>query len=55
MVLCVVGDVDPDMVYDMAKRIITQPGEEITDRDYGSDEGLGPDVYKRQRPTGSRR
>ena len=42
MVLCVVGDVDPDMVYDMAKRIITQPGEEITDRDYGRDEGLGP-------------
>jgi len=44
MALCVVGDIDPSMVFDTAERIL--PGEKhvIPERDYGSPEARLPEV-----------
>ncbi|MCL2820860.1 MAG: insulinase family protein [Oscillospiraceae bacterium] len=42
MALCVVGDVDPSMVYDIAEKILPTEKSEIPLRDYGTKEGLSP-------------
>jgi len=42
MVLCVVGDVDPSKVIDMALKVLPKHAGEIPERDYGSPEVLSP-------------
>lgn len=43
MVLCVVGDVDPDMILDITKNTLPQSPGEIPIRDYGNTEHLAAD------------
>jgi len=45
MALCVVGDVDPSMVYETAQKVITAEAAEIPLRDYGAPETLSPEVF----------
>jgi len=44
MVLCVVGDVEPSQVVDMAARILPQKAGEIPEKDYGPPERLEPNT-----------
>jgi len=46
MALCVVGDVDPSMVFDTAQRILPNELYEVPLRDYGAPELLSPEVAK---------
>ena len=42
MALCVVGDVDPERVLDIAEKTVVSGAGEIPQRDYGADETLKP-------------
>jgi len=46
MALCVVGDIDPGMVFDTAQEILPSEKSEVPLRDYGAPETLIPEVDK---------
>ena len=46
MALCVVGDVDPKEILDIAQEILPTEPEEIPLRDYGANESLLPEIKK---------
>lgn len=50
MMLCVVGDVNPETVFDMAERLVPAPGEQFaTERDYGAAESMVPSQKRIER------
>ncbi|MCL2391279.1 MAG: insulinase family protein [Oscillospiraceae bacterium] len=42
MALCVVGDVDPSAIVDIARKVLPETPGEIPERDYGAPESLAP-------------
>ena len=46
MALCVVGDIDPDMVFDIALDILPEHTSEVPQRDYGTSEIRSPNAVE---------
>jgi predicted Zn-dependent peptidase len=49
MVLCVTGDVDPERILQIAKKVLPQEPGEIPERDYGPGETLVPETPKAEK------
>jgi len=49
MALCVVGDVDPEEIFDVARKMLPAEPGEVPKRDYGAAESLLPEVSKAEK------
>jgi len=46
MALCIVGDINPQLVFDIAEKILPKEKGEVPKRDYGAPEELSPNVVR---------